>query len=281
MLFTALPTDILILILETLAVQDLVALALTCKSLNSWVAEFGWKAYLKGHPRPSFSLSQSRKIWSAHAQVHYNCLSDRSWSRSEFVARPLSKPWSGKMQPVMAISPSRLVIAAGSGLSSYGFGISGHGEAPSMRFEGSYHFAQFNIITSMTFIEDGGLDETLCLGFQDGALRQVSLKFHSVEKPALKSLGVVESSFLQLRGGEYIESLSSEQNVLLTLSSSGAATLTNLHFTSTQSENVSLNALPDLTLLLARLPPNLCESIRLETVDSRHLLPQLFMPTQI
>ncbi|KAG6890824.1 hypothetical protein C0995_003257 [Termitomyces sp. Mi166 len=215
--------------------------------MNLWplqeaITEFGWAAYLRTHPRPSFSLLRSRKSWSTHAQVYYDFLTDRSWSRLEFIARPLSKSWLGKSQPVLAINSSRLVIAAGSGITSYTFGLSVDREAPPIRFEGSFSFAQLErttAITSMTFVDKGGLDESLCLGFQDGTLQYVSLKPPPLDSPILR--GTVSLSS-QLQGGEYIESLSSDRNILLTLSSCGTATLTNFHSTLPESGNVALKA---------------------------------------
>lgn len=196
---------------------------------------------MRVHPRPSFSLLRSRKSWSTHAQTYYDFLTDLSWSRLEFIARPLSKPWLGKSQPVLAINSSRLVIAAGSTITSYAFVPSVEKEAPPIRLEGSYSFAQLErtiTITSMTFVDNGGLDETLCLGYQDGTLQYVSLK------PPLDSqtFEVTMSLSSQLQGGQYMESLTSERNILLTLSSSGIATLTNLQSPLPKYGNVALNA---------------------------------------
>ncbi|KAG6841999.1 hypothetical protein C0991_004490 [Blastosporella zonata] len=240
MLLTALPSDVLILVLQSLTAPELAALSRCSKLLKSLVMEFGWTVYLQTNPRPSFSLSKSRKNWSAHAKVQYDFISDRSWSLPEFIARPLSKPWPGNLQPVMAISSSRLVIAAGSHITSYNFGGSVDMENPPIHLEGSFSFAQSSAITGMTFIEDGGSDETLCLAFQDGALQHVSLRLPSSDDLA-SHFGATVLSSSQLQGEEYIESLSSERHILLTLSSSGAASLTNLN-SALAPDNVALNA---------------------------------------
>ncbi|KAG6918774.1 hypothetical protein DXG01_011965 [Tephrocybe rancida] len=57
----------------------------------------------------------------------------------------------------------------------------------------------------------------------------------------MAAFAVTVTSSSQLQGGEYLESLSSERNFLLALSSSGDASLTNLHFPLSQPETVTLN----------------------------------------
>ncbi|KAF8073772.1 hypothetical protein FPV67DRAFT_1621197 [Lyophyllum atratum] len=244
MLLTALPSDVLILVLQRLSVGELVALSETCRLLNSLVTEFGWAAYLRINPRHSFSLSQTRKKWPTKMQVRYDFQADRSWARSEFVARPLSRPWSGKMQPILAISPSRLIVAAGSGISSYKFGVARDSESPPIHLEGTFSFAPPNgrvsDITGITFVDDGGLDQTLCIAFQNGTLQRVSLQPPPQDDPTA-SLGATYSVSSRLHDGDFIESLSSARSMLLSLSSSGAATLTNLQFPSLP-EAVALNA---------------------------------------
>ncbi|KAG6857140.1 hypothetical protein H0H87_008710 [Tephrocybe sp. NHM501043] len=241
-MFTALPSDILILVLQNASVQELVALSRCCKHLQTLVTEFGWLAYLQANPRPSFSLSPSRKNWPAHAKVRYDYLSDRSWLHSTFIARPLSKPWPTKSQPVMAISSSRLIIAAGSGITSYAFGISRDTEAPPIILEGSFFFARHEQpVTGIAFLDNDGPDQSMCLAFQDGTLHHVSLNPSSpngLRSPF--SATVLSSSKLQ--NGEHIESLSSQRDILLSLSSSGIASLGNSRSLHTKSEHAALNA---------------------------------------
>ncbi|KAF5382713.1 hypothetical protein D9615_002918 [Tricholomella constricta] len=244
MLLTALPSDILILVLQGISVRELAALSRTCRLLNSLVTEFGWNTYLRANPRPSFSLSQTRIHWPAKTQVRYDFLADRSWSRCEFVARPFSRPWSNNVQPVLAISHSRLIVAAGPRITSYKFGVSGPDNAsPPIHLEGTFSFApphgRSSDITSITFVDDGGLDLALCIGFQDGTLQHVCLKPPTHANPT--SLGVACSTSSQLHGGDFFESLSSERSMLLSLSSNGSATLTNLE-ASALPETVALNA---------------------------------------
>jgi hypothetical protein len=206
------------------------------------VTDFGWAGYLRINARPSFSLSQARAHWPARTQVRYDVLTDKAWSLPNFVARPLSRPWPAKFQPILAINASRLVVAAGPQLYSYKFGDSKNGNAPSVLFEGTCAFAASHgrnrDITGITFVHNEGLDQTLCIAFRDGSVEQVFLT-HSWDGLSATSLDSSFSGLSQLRDGDFIECLSSERNILLSLSSDGFATLTNLHTSS--HEYVALN----------------------------------------
>ncbi|KAJ6559046.1 hypothetical protein DFH09DRAFT_1036330 [Mycena vulgaris] len=227
-----LPTDILIHILhEFLLVKDLSALSRTCQFFHALVNEFGWTGHQRHNPRPSMSLTKSRMKWTPMARVKHDFLTDNSWSQSEFVARPLSAPWSGKEQPRMTINPSRLIVAAGTIIYSYKFGVSTNDDAPPIAFEGSCSLARTyrdraNFITALTFIPDAGLDQTLCVGFQDGSFERIVLKGLS-KRQATATLRVHRSPGppLHLPQKDLLESLSSSGNSLLSLSASGRATL--------------------------------------------------------
>lgn len=214
--------------------------------LAAELSDFGWAGYLRANSRLSFSLSQARTHWSARTQVRYDVLTDHAWSLSKFVARPLSRPWSGKLQPILAINSSRLVVAAGPQLYSYKFGDSEDGNAPSVSLEGTCSFSASHgrnrDITGITFVHDGGLNQTLCIAFRDGSVEHVFLT-PSQNGLLVSSLDSTFTGLSQLRGGDFIESLSSEKNVLLSLSSDGFAMLTDLHASSHSpaSEYVALN----------------------------------------
>ncbi|GLB38405.1 hypothetical protein LshimejAT787_0502700 [Lyophyllum shimeji] len=244
MLLTALPSDILILVLQRLSVPELAALSETCRLLYSLVTDFGWKAYLRANPRPSYSLAQTRRKWPPKTQVQYDFQVDRFWSRAEFIARPLSRPWAGKLQPILAINTSRLVVAAGSGIISYKFGVSRDRESPPIHFEGRISFAppqgRASDITAITFVDDGELDRTLYVAFQDGTLQRVVLQPPPSDDPTAP-LGATCSASPHVHDGDFFESLSSERSMLLSLSSAGAAALTNLQ-TASSSQVVPLNA---------------------------------------
>ncbi|KAJ7675694.1 hypothetical protein DFH06DRAFT_1080307 [Mycena polygramma] len=227
------PTDILILILhELLFVEDLSALSRTCLFFHALVNEFGWAGYQRHNPRPSASLSKSRRAWTPMARVKYDVLTDRSWSQSEFIARPLSGPWIGKEQPILAANPTRLVVAAGTSIYSYTFGISKGDETPPIVFEGSCplttHRDRRSCITALTFVPDDGLDQTLCVGFQDGTFERIVLSGRS-KRQTTATLRVRRSSaphpHLSVDSKDLLESLSSSHNLLLSLSTSGRAAL--------------------------------------------------------
>jgi hypothetical protein len=207
------------------------------------VTDFGWAGYLRANVRPSFSLSQARAHWPARTQVRYDVLTDHAWSLSNFVARPLARPWPAKLQPILAINSSRLVVAAGPHLYSYRFSDSINGNAPSVLPEGTCSFAASHgrnrDITGITFVHDEGFDQTLCIAFRDGSVEHVFLTTSQDDDLLASSC----AGLSQLRDGDFIECLSSENNILLSLSSDGFAALTNLRASlpSPAAESVALN----------------------------------------
>ena len=208
------------------------------------VTEFGWVGYLRANVRPSFSLSRARAHWPARSQVRYDVLTDHAWSLPHFVARPLSRPWAAKLQPILAINPSRLVVAAGTHLYSYKFGDSNNDSAPSVFLEGTCSFpathGRNRDITGITFVPDEGLDQTLVLAFRDGSMEHVCL---TPSQNDLLASPLSRAGLPQLHDGDFVECLSSERNFLLSLSSDGFATLCGLHAPphSPGSESVALN----------------------------------------
>ncbi|KZP33475.1 hypothetical protein FIBSPDRAFT_943278 [Athelia psychrophila] len=246
MSITTLPTDVLILVLQNLPSRELAALSETCWFLHSLVLEFGWPIYLRLNPRPSYSLSAERVHWDACTQVRYNCLADRAWSKSLFVARPLSRPWHGKLQPTIAISSTRLLVAAGTTIYSYKFSSSSRNfDAPSVQLELSCTVAapsegQCRDITSITFIPDGGADRTFIIGFNDGSMQRISLPHSVPPKHGHTVLQPSHSKFFDF--GNPIESLSSDGDAVLSLSSSGCAGLTSTSSMTSLSQVIDLKA---------------------------------------
>ncbi|KAJ8516733.1 hypothetical protein ONZ45_g6010 [Pleurotus djamor] len=230
-----LPPDILILVFNALPLlADIAALSQTCKSMHSMVEDFGWGTYLRSHQRPAFSVTKAQAQWSPRNRVRYNTLSDRAWSRISFVARPLSRPWKGKFQPVMAISLSRLIVAAGSELHSYIFSAVSLSEphSPSIKFEGSVRLtsqpsAMYDI-TCLSFVDDGGLDRTLCAGYRGGEAERIILIPPDIETNRL--LAVVRFPLASPRqvDGDFLESMKFSDSHLLSLSSLGVATLSTI-----------------------------------------------------
>ncbi|KAF8964350.1 hypothetical protein BDZ97DRAFT_1919040 [Flammula alnicola] len=226
---TALPVDILILVLEPLGLHELTALSLTCHAFYSIVEEYGWSSYLRAHHRPSYSLSKARSLWSPRIRARYDVMTDSAWTRSEFIARPLSRTWAGKLQPVLAISPSRMIVGAGSNLYSYSFGVPKAWSSPPVAFEGAVSLMEnpdrARNITAISFIEDGGLDATLDVAFQDGAIERVRITTTRSQTDGPSSLSCSRSNITPMPNGDFVESITSESNIVLALSSNGYARL--------------------------------------------------------
>jgi WD40 repeat protein len=165
------------------------------------------------------------------AQIKYHTLSDRSWEKQRFVARPLSRPWKGKLQPLLAINESRLFVAAGHTIYSYAFTPSeDEGATPSISFEASYKLnrpdAPKSDITSIACIPDGGSDRTLFVGFENGELQRIRIPPSipgQVDLPI--SGGASSQTSFHYHNGELIEALVVSGDSLLSLSSYGKAGL--------------------------------------------------------
>ncbi|KAH9480308.1 hypothetical protein JR316_0006906 [Psilocybe cubensis] len=234
---TALPVEILILILDPLGIHELAALCLTSRALHSLVTEYGWSLYLHNHPRPAPSLTAARAHWCPHTRVRFDALTDAAWSAAlaqapalaSFIARPLSRTWAGKLQPVLALSPARLVVAAGSTLYSYAFGASGTGEsaAPRVYAEGAVSLLKTperpRNITAITFVEDGAQDRTLDVAFQDGSVERVYLTPTSDDSGS--SLSFTRYTLPPIPHSDFIESFSAHSTTQLSLSANGTASL--------------------------------------------------------
>ncbi|KAL0580665.1 hypothetical protein V5O48_001395 [Marasmius crinis-equi] len=234
-----LPGDIIIAVLQDLSLSELATLCSTCRTLRSWVNDSGWTSFRRAHPRPSFSLYKSRQLWEPRREVRYDALTDASWDSSRFVARPLSAPWMGpKRQPSLAISRSRLVVAAGPTIYSYKFGITTRGDTPSVKLEGQCSLSTTNDvqrdITSLTFIDDGGVDRTLICGFHDGTIAKIVL----AADPATRSL--TPKVHPLSREGDLIESVSSEKSFLVSVSAIGRVKLADLSLSNPSSSYVQL-----------------------------------------
>ncbi|KAH8998655.1 hypothetical protein EDB92DRAFT_1791616 [Lactarius akahatsu] len=238
----SLPSDIFILITAHLSLADLLVLTQVSRELYRLVHNFGWNSVLHTFPRPSSSLVKSLPRWSPLAQIKYHTLSDRSWEKQRFVARPLSRPWRGKFQPLLAINGSRLFVAAGHTLYSYAFITSDHdGTSPGISFEASFDFglqdAPRNDITSIACAPDCGSDGTLFVGFEDGEIQRVNIPPCNPGQLRVP----VDSSFrtpFRYHDGELIEALAVSGNTLLSMSTNGKAGLLNVSYLSSSAPDV-------------------------------------------
>ncbi|ETW81672.1 hypothetical protein HETIRDRAFT_36708 [Heterobasidion irregulare TC 32-1] len=234
MYFLALPADILLIVIKDLDVKGLVALSEACHLLRRLVHEYGWKSHIRLYPRPSYSMAKALSQWCPGAQIKYHTLSDKAWARTTFAARPLSRPWHGKLQPLLAINNSRLVVAAGHILYSYAFTTSGgDGITPGMRFECSYSLlrppdSSKHDITAVVFLPDRG-DRTLFVGFVHGALERIYLPPMQDGRKEVTIDPVLRTPF-HYHHGDIIESLSITSDLLLSLTENGTAGLLNLSF---------------------------------------------------
>ncbi|TBU31848.1 hypothetical protein BD309DRAFT_31636 [Dichomitus squalens] len=228
MLADVLPSDIWITILHHLEVADLAKLAQTSRYFLTLVNEYGWKIHLKANSRTAWSLSKSLQLWTPYAQVRHHTITDRNWSAPRFVARPLASKWTGKLQPHLAINGSRLFVAAASHIYSYKFGRSEDpASAPSIQFECAYMTNRVlqaaRDITSIECVPDGGFDRTVYVGYADGTLERVVLP---ACKPGAQSPVHPEATHREKKpyhGTDAVESISTNGDHILSLSSSGTA----------------------------------------------------------
>jgi len=250
------------LIIEHLDVDDLLRLAATCRLLNllvcpessaspslifsSQVHHYGWSVFLGNNPSHSLTLHSSRSRWSPFAQVRYNYLTDRAWSRANFIARPLSRPWHGNLQPAIALSVSTLLVAAGRAIYSYAVQDTSDASPSRIVFDRSY---AFNLgrgtvqpdITSVAFLPDTGQDRTASLGFADGSVEQLRLPPYQEPHNRLRiDVERAPQNVLQHHGTSVVQSISCSSRTLLSLSQWGSVILTNLVSDSLSSTSVNL-----------------------------------------
>ncbi|CAL1712902.1 unnamed protein product [Somion occarium] len=223
----AIPSDIIILVMYFLNAKDLAALECTCRELFHLVEEYGWTINLKSHPRPAFSLRKTFKLWSTKEQVRYSTITDHNWDNAEFIARPLSNRWAGKLQPILAINSSRLLLAAGNKIYSYSFIPSPSARAPSVHLECIYSTSNVvhpNLdITSIVCIPDDGLDRTVYVGYANGILERLVLpSVRDGHDGSVPVESLLKETF-NFHADDLIESLSASSTHLLTLSASGNA----------------------------------------------------------
>ncbi|KAH8114773.1 hypothetical protein DFH11DRAFT_1877586 [Phellopilus nigrolimitatus] len=243
-----LPSDVITILLDYLTLDSLFTISLTCRHLHELVVKFGWASYLRSHQRTSWSLSCTETIWTPYERLRYNTVVERNWDDNDFVARPLSAPWRGNLLPVLAISDSRLVVAAGSKLDVYVFTCaSRRSDSPIIRLEATYTINRSDVasqarhdVTGIAFIPDGGEDRSLLAGFADGYVMRVFLpscrRFTLPKRELLPSLSPELEAFY--RSGDIIESLSLSGDSSFTLSGSGNGVFKNLSIDASSEINI-------------------------------------------
>jgi WD40 repeat protein len=161
--------------------------------------------------------------------VRYTVTTDRNWAHQHFLARPLSQRWIGKLQPLLALNSSRLLLAAGNTIYSYGFASSLTPDtSPPVYLECAYTTSAFHPnrdITALATVLDNGLNRTIFVGYADGNLERITLP---PCKEVAKTAGNIDASLRErynMHNGSLIEGLSTSGGHLLSLSSNGTAAL--------------------------------------------------------
>lgn len=136
----------------------------------------------------------------------------------------------------MAASSSRLIVTAGDTVYSYCFSSSASTlsmEAPGVHLESSFTLPWNNApdfkrdMTSVAFLPDGGMDDTLLVASSDGTLECVELpSLGSPNGPV--SIPEPERSLLYYVPGDPVQSLSATPSLVLSLSKSGCAKLNHI-----------------------------------------------------
>lgn len=154
---------------------------------------------------------------------------DHNWAHQHFVARPLSQRWMGKLQPLLAINSSRLLLAAGNTIYSYGFASSSTPDvSPPVHVECAYTTSALHPnrdITALATVPDDVSDRTVFVGYADGNLERVTL---TPCKEAIKTAGNIDASLRErynFHDGSLIEGLSVSASHVLSLASTGTAAL--------------------------------------------------------
>ncbi|KAJ3715459.1 hypothetical protein C8R42DRAFT_612906 [Lentinula raphanica] len=247
MLFSDLPNDIIITVLHNVPVPDLGSLSRTSKLFYHLVNNYGWQIHIRCNPRPSYSLTKAREIWHPRIRLQYDTLSDKSWSSSHFVARPLSHAWPRKQQPALAINNTRLLVAAGNVIYSFAFGTPRASGSPPLYYEGSFSLHEERNgqldITSMSFVDDEGEGRTLLCGFRNGTLARVVLAKDDASNKLTPHIDTEAN--LQSHTPDIIESISTSGSLALSLSSRGQARMMNIHstpYTTTSEIDLAMRA---------------------------------------
>ncbi|KAF8575638.1 hypothetical protein K439DRAFT_1419601 [Ramaria rubella] len=225
-----LPEDILLIIFRYLNVTSISNLGRTCRILQAIIEYSGWKAYIMANylPFPSLTPALENSKWSMGDLVRNQRMAQRSWGRREFISRPLGPEWPLKFHPVMAISASRLVIAAGNALFCYKFMPPNriHTESPRVAFERAVTFPMDarRDITGIAFDASTG-DRGLILSFVHGVIGQITLPQFSSSAYRQNSVRAPPLLYIQQRGQPIRAMSVGTKGNILTIDNTGVATL--------------------------------------------------------
>ncbi|CCA67617.1 hypothetical protein PIIN_01445 [Serendipita indica DSM 11827] len=238
-LFTSLPVELLLHLFHFLDHRSLAALCATCTVFNKLVVETGWKDFCRFIHRdtPSETQRWQSLTWGQRARESH--LINAGWVSRRFLGRNLNAPWRSKHLPIVALSPSRLVVAVGHMVTSYRFDYDHTRQASAVKCEGNFVVFQdeptFDI-TGLTFLPDGGKNEMLLVSSLNGTLVRVQLPLgipqqkHSTNQRRRQS----QPPFLQAHrtasypvGNGSLRALASQGNTAIALTSTGTLHLLN------------------------------------------------------
>ncbi|KLO15941.1 hypothetical protein SCHPADRAFT_235177 [Schizopora paradoxa] len=243
--------DILFILFESLSLSSLGHLSSTCKRLQTLVNDSGWASYYKPCKRSCPSLFKARETWNSYENLKYDTLTDRSWEKFSFIARPLSSPWPKDCMPSVACSNTHLVYGALRDLHFFAFTRpEAPGHSPGVRFDTKLNIGGYmqgggghderNNITGLSYMPDG---TSLVASFEDGSLMDIKLpdeiscgKQRECDEPPSDIQPL--STRLLYKAQHSIECLSVRSQMGLTLSLRGEVNLCNL--TSGVSSNFSI-----------------------------------------
>jgi hypothetical protein len=140
--------------------------------------ERGWRDFCRANHRHTASVETRWSTLSYRERARDTNLINQAWPSRRFVARTLNNRWPQKYQPVLALSPTRLIVAAGNAITSYRFGYNAKEGRSIVAQEGVYTIfpAQPGFdITGVDFLPDHGKDETLLLSNHSGGLVRIRL----------------------------------------------------------------------------------------------------------
>jgi hypothetical protein len=172
--------------------------------------------------------------------VRYNELVDRAWPAQQFTARPLSRPWDRRIQPILSATRKHLIVSRGADICTFAFGSSNKGECPDIKTEQICRFDAdkrwLSDITGMIAVDQED-DEIVYIGLFDGSLHKIS--FADVEDSGSESLQ--RQMLSTLPDGDFVTSVSACKGSLMTLSSDGRITLTAMDDFNSPLDNIEIN----------------------------------------
>lgn len=179
-------------------------------------------------PHPSLMQALKSTRWTARDLVRNQVLAERSRKNRRYISRPLGPSWPIKYHPILAINDAYLAVGAGNSLFLYRFTAPTNTcESPGVVFDNIVVFPKDarKDISGIAFDEEG---RSIILSFVHGALGRIVMPRR---RPGVRGKSVVIKSppiYYIREFGPPIRSLSVSNNMALTMSSIGVASLYSL-----------------------------------------------------